>query len=401
MATDFNETPGAARYKKSSGPSVAQLLKNPIVKLAAVVVIGGGVAFAAMQYMSKPPKEEQSVLPMAVETAAPTATTEVTAEYRSAVQQLDEQRAAEASGRGESALPTPMQNPVAAPTVDAEVVARGNSDPLRDFESIISSSRTNAGPASPLPQASQPAVSPEAIQALTRTMRTQIDQLISQWNPVQMNVVTGAQDRRPPQSASQNNDQQAEEVDAKVIVPAGSVYYGQMLMEANSDIPGPIMAQVLTGPFAGGRAIGTFETYRNHLAIRFKTIAIRNKQFQVDILALDPNTTLGGVVTEVDPRYFSRVLLPAAAAFIKAYGDTIAEPASTTTVDSGSGSSVTTNNQEKNDSRDAMYKGMSEAASRVGSFVDQEAASIKRLVRVAVGTPVGLFFVSPVKDEAR
>lgn len=403
MATDFNETPGAARYKKSGGGSAGALWKNPIFKLVAVIIVGGGAAFAGMQFLSEPSKEERSVLPVAQGPTAATTTTEITPEYQRAVQQLDEQRAEAARGQGVSAIPTPMQNPVAAPIVDDQVMTNNTEDPLRDFENIISNS-TNARDRSapqPIPQPVAPAVSPEAVQALTRTMRTQMDQLMGQWAPVSMQQVSGAPPRQNDSatgnSAAYRGDEAA--TDGRLIVPAGSVYYAQMLMEANSDIPGPIMAQVLTGPFAGGRAIGTFETYRDHLAIRFKTVAIRNRQFTVDILALDPDTTLGGVVTEVDPRYFSRVLMPAAAAFIKAYGETLSEPASTTTVTGGTGTSVTTNEQEENDSRDAMYAGIGEAADRVGRYVDEEASSIKRLVRVAVGTPIGLFFVSAVRDN--
>lgn len=403
MATDFNETPGAARYKKpgGGGGSAGQLLKNPIFKLLAVLIVGGGAAFAGMQFLSKPSEQARSVLPVADAPTTAATTTEITPAYQQAVQQLDQQRAELARGRGESALPTPMQNPVAAPTVDSEVMAESATDPLRDFENIIANSRNTGAPSPVQPvQPMQPAVSPEAVQALTRTMRMQMDQLMGQWAPVNMQQVSGSQPPRTTENqGGYGSGSGAGTDDGRLIVQAGSVYYGQMLMEANSDVPGPIMAQVLTGPFAGGRAIGTFETYRNHLAIRFKTIAIRNQQFTVDILALDPDTTLGGVVTEVDPRYFSRVLMPAAAAFVKAYGETISEPTSTTSVSGSGGTSVTTNNQDKNSSRDAMYAGMGEAFDRVGTFVDEEAASIKRLVRVAVGTPIGLFFVSAVKEN--
>lgn len=407
MATDFNETPGAARYKKTGGSSLGQMWKNPIFKLVSFVIIGGGVAFAGMQFLSKPPKEAETVLPTVQSTATASPTTEVTPEYQRAVQQLDEQRAAGARDRGVSAIPTPMQNPVAAPTVDVDATTQGVADPLRDFENIISNGRNTAdtNQVTAVPQPAAPPVSPEAMQALTKTMRQQMDALMGQWGPVPMQVVVSTSSSRERASTDNSSDRGGSagnnNVEPRLIIQAGSVYYGQMLMEANSDIPGPVMAQILTGPFAGGRAIGSFETYRNHLAIHFKTVAIRNRQFTVDILALDPDTTLGGVVTEVDPRYFSRVLLPAAAAFVKAFGETISTPPSTTTVTGSGGSSITTNEGNDPTTKDALYAGMGEAADRVGDFVDQEGASIKRLVRVAVGTPVGLFFVSPVTDEGQ
>lgn len=403
MATDFNETPGAARYRKSGdSSSLGSLMKNPIFKLMAIVVVGGGVAMAAVTFLSGPSQSQRSAISPGAETVQTSASeTEVTQEYDLAIKQEDQARAEQARGRGESAMPMPTQSQIANPTMDNRVTSQEANDPLKDFENMISANQTAPNPnpptvAAPTPQ---PTISPEALNQASRNLRGQMDMLVRQWEPTGMTSVS-VTDNEAAASASQSAaSEKSEAEEGRTIINAGQVYYAQMLMEANSDVPGPIMAQILTGPLAGGRAIGTFQTFRNHLVIRFTTVAIRGDQLQTDILALDPDTTLGGVVTEVDPRYFTRVVLPAAAAFIKAYGDAISEPDSTTTV---TADGISTSSQSGgNSSKDAMYKGASEAANRVGEFVDEEAAATKRLVRVAVGTPIGLFFVSPVKETVK
>ncbi len=403
MATDFNETPGAARYRKSGdSSSLGSLMKNPIFKLMAIVVVGGGVAMAAVTFLSGPSQNQRSAIsPGAEAVQVKSNETEVTQEYLLANQQEDQTRAEQAKGRGESAMPMPTQSQVANPTMDNRVTAQEVNDPLKDFENMISANQavTNPAPTPAVAPTPQPTISPEALNQASRNLRGQMDMLVRQWEPNGMTSVIADNKDEASSSRAAAETQKAEEVEGRTIVNAGQVYYAQMLMEANSDVPGPIMAQILTGPLAGGRAIGTFQTFRNHLVIRFTTVAIRGDQLQVDILALDPDTTLGGVVTEVDPRYFTRVVLPAAAAFITAYGDAISEPDSTTTVSSDG---ISTSSQSGgNSSKDAMYKGVSEAANRVGEFVDEEAAATKRLVRVAVGTPIGLFFVSPVKESVK
>lgn len=407
MSTDFNETPGAARYRKTAGGGAGGLLANPIVKLALVVVVVGGVGFAGMTYMGKRQKVEETNIPVAQTVTATTGDpTEVSPEYLQAVEQLDTERAEQAAARGESAMPTPMAAAVASPDVDVNAGVQDSRDPLRDFESLINQASKptpvkpdRAAVEQPELVETAPVVSPELVQQYSRSYRSQMEILMGQWTPPQMNVVSGGEDIEEAATGGSDDmggGSSSDEGTGRLLVTAGSVYYGQMLMEANSDIPGPVMAQILTGPLAGGRAIGTFETFREHLAIRFKTVILRRKELPVDILALDPDTTLGGVVTQVDHRYFGRVLVPAAAKFISAFGEAISEPESSTTVQSGG---LQTSTQGGNDTKDALYKGMGEAFDKVSEFTEEEGSQIKRLVRVAVGTPIALFFVNKVTDR--
>src|SRR5690606_12018046 len=50
-----------------------------------------------------------------------------------------------------------------------------------------------------------------------------------------------------------------------IIIPAGTIEYAQLVTEANTDAPGPVMAQIASGPLAGARLIGSFQSTDNYL----------------------------------------------------------------------------------------------------------------------------------------
>jgi hypothetical protein len=183
---------------------------------------------------------------------------------------------------------------------------------------------------------------------------------------------------------------------AKVIVNAGTVSYAQLLTEANSDVPGPIMALIVSGPLKGARAIGQFTVSPgyDYLVLTFKLADLKGMDYKIDALALDPDTTLGGMATETDQRYMTRLVLPAAAAFLQGFGSALGQ----------GNSSITTNGdttifqQSSNGFKQGEYDGISAAAQTAGQFFQNQANLVKPLVRVAAGTPMGLFFVDTVID---
>jgi len=407
MSTDFNETPGTSRYRKSS-TSLGDLWRTkPIFKLIVVLIVLGGAGLGANAYFSGSKSVETSRLPTPEATVnTDINSTEVTPQFVKAVREQDEERANEARGTGESAIPTPLQNPVMNPSLDS-VTDEMTADPLREFEESIQS-RVNPTP-QPEPaqqQMAAPAMAPEALQALQRQMQAQMDQISGQWSPPNMTAVTvpykeedvtgnrgGTPGNVPPGSG-----EAVASTPGKTYIPLGAVHYGQMLMEANSDVPGPVMGQILSGPLAGARVVGAFEVFRNHLLIRFNKISFRRKEINADILVLDPNTTLGGIATEVDPRYMTRVILPAASEFLRGIGETLSEDSQTVQIIGTGDTQIVTTSEDKKDIEDAAMNGVEAAFDRVGQFVDEEAAATKRLVRVAVGTPIGLFFVKAVTE---
>ena len=47
----------------------------------------------------------------------------------------------------------------------------------------------------------------------------------------------------------------------------------------------------------------------DYLVLQFTLVNFKGKDYPITAVALDPDTTLGGMATEVNQRYFTRVVL--------------------------------------------------------------------------------------------
>jgi intracellular multiplication protein IcmE len=168
-----------------------------------------------------------------------------------------------------------------------------------------------------------------------------------------------------------------------------------MITEANTDAPGPILAQIVSGPLKGGRMIGTFESTDHYLTLNFKTVVLDGIDFKAEGIAIDPNTTLPGVVTDIDRRYFTRILLPAAADFIEGFTEAIAESGTTTITISGDTTTQTTSNSDKSNDQE-VATGVAKAGEEISEILGDIADDTKPLLRVRAGTPIGILFIKPV-----
>jgi len=316
------------------------------------------------------------------------------------VQQTKEaeaQRAQEAIKNGGSALPTPIGQ-----TANADEL-NGNGqkkDPLVELRTETEHLRQQVTQMQQ--QQQQPPQQPQKEQfddSLAQAMQHQMSQMMDSWTP-----------RGVKEVAVQHEDEKAKEAaaaapasattmppqpPAKVIVPAGTVSYAELLTEANSDVPGAILAQILSGPLSGARAVGQFQVMNDYLVLQFTLADIKGKDYQINALALDPDTTLGGMATEVDERYFSRVILPAAAGFMQGLGQALSQ-GSSSVVTNGTTTIV---QQSGKGFQQGVFLGLAEGAQTMGQFFENQANQTKPLVRVAAGTPMGLFFVSSVTDQ--
>lgn len=180
-----------------------------------------------------------------------------------------------------------------------------------------------------------------------------------------------------------------------ILIPAGTIEYAQLMIEANTDAPGPVMAQIVSGPLRGGRVIGSFQSTDEYLVLSFNMIVIDGINYPVQAVAVDPGTTMPGLITEIDRRYFRRVVLPAAAAFVEGLTDAVSESGSTTIFIDGNTVSQSTSDK---DSRQEVASGIAEAGEALSDILDEEADRTRPMLRVASGTPMGILFVSPVTD---
>ena len=392
--------------------------QRPLFKLM-IIMIAVAVAIAvALGVSSTSPVEKSNLAKVPTMNATPGG--KASPYFLEQNKQAGDQRAEAAFQQGTSALPTPMgQQGTDIPDMRPKEAA----DPLKEFraetERLKNEMKQQQQQSNQqiqimqrqMQQAPKPAQQPEKEDnSLAQAMQKQMGQLMESWNGHSMKVVQGGglseevkkveakasmAEKEGKASLSSLASASPPLVTDGVLVSAGTVNYAQILTEANSDIPGPILAQILSGPLAGGRAVGAFQVQGDYLVIHFNLVTLQKKTYSVNALALDPDTTLGGVATEVDHRYFDRVLLPAAGAFVQAFGQNMGQNPESSTVSNG----VVVTTQARQSMRDAVYAGVGSMGQSVSQFLQQQASATKPLVRVSVGTPLGVFFLTNVSES--
>ncbi len=379
---------------------------QPLVKLLVLMVIVAAVVGVTFSLLSGNSSERKSMTsvgapPHLNEPPGGAASPYVKEQTIMASKQREE----DAQKNGGSAIPTPL---------GGEVI---KDDPLKELKQQIDAltREVNKPKPTPAPTAAQPVQvqQPEQFDdSLARAMQKQMNDLSSSWGSHTLKQVTVSASNPPGASGSApefgaghpvagyppvNGASAVPLTPSKILVPAGTVSYAKLLTQANSDVPGPILAEIVTGPLAGARAVGSFtvaNNYNDYLVLNFSLAELKGKEYVINTLALDPNTNLGGLATEVDERYFDRVLLPAAASFLQGFGGAL----------SNTGSSVTTNgtttivSQGQNGIRQGLYNGASSAANTAGQFFQNQANNTKPLIVVAAGTPMGILFVTSLTD---
>lgn len=400
------DEPFAAEAQTSPRSRLSEALKtNPAFKIFLIIVAVGALASAAMGVFSGgEERDNTSIVRGGASQLTTTPGGEASPAFQQAVQEASRQRAEEAASGGASALPTPLGGQTQITTLDP-VASEVNNDPLAEFRATqIDQQEARDVPVVPQTPSYDPRPQQQVMPAqapldanLIQSMVGKVQQLQAAWQPGPMRVMqvtTVDATPTPGQGATDPNVQYPQQ-EKKILVPAGTINYGQMLVEANSDVPGSVMAKIMSGPFAGGRAIGTFQTTEELLVIRFSMVSVNGKDYPVDILALDPNTTKSGLATEVDPRYWDRVILPAAADFISGFANAFAQADQSVTVQDG----VVITSRAGASLRQAAGEGTARAGERLAEILDEQGQAVRPLVRVAAGTPIGLFFVQSVYED--
>jgi len=185
-----------------------------------------------------------------------------------------------------------------------------------------------------------------------------------------------------------------------ILLPAGTIEYAKLVTEANTDVPGPVLAEIATGPLRGGRLLGTFDSTDNFITLNFNTIVLDGVDYSATAVAIDPDTTLPGMVTDIDKRYFKRVLLPGAAAFVTGFTDAIANSGRTSVTISGDSVTESTSNENLSSDQE-VASGLAEAGEEFGDILDDVADDIEPLLRIRAGTPIGVLFTSAVTENAQ
>lgn len=393
-----------------SGAAGGAWKNNPMVKIGLVVgafaaIIGSIILFGGSEEKAPP-----SVVPSGQsDLKATPGEDKLNDAMVDAYKELNQERQEDAIRTGGSMIPVPIDPPQERVELQSEQAAA--EDPLNVWrrmqeERLRTQQQQQAAVAEdPKKQAAETARN-QAVQSLAQAMSNQMSQILAtkQIRNLKQMTVTDPKLLEEQRKQELLEAQTAGNVDAvpqtvNVIIPAGTVEYAQLLIEANSDVEGPVVALVVTGPYAGSRILGSFEREADYLVISFNVLVKDGISVPVKAIALDPDTTLPALATEVDHRYFQRVILPAAAKFVEGMGSAIAETGGSNTSVSVNDTTVVEDESEEPDTREEFYKGVEEAAGKVSELLDDQASEVETLVIVKAGTPMGILFTLPVTDK--
>ena len=396
--------------KKESGGTLGDLWRdNALFKIG--VIAGGGILFFVLISFLGGSEEQTGSSVVGAGSEIKATPGEASSDtYRTALTEKNEEMIEDAITNQGSVIPVPIDPTEAIISVPEE--EEQEEDPLQRWrrlqEERLERELQQRETAVPVDTGADQQRS-EAIQALAEAMSQQMQSILAT-----QNEITVAQ--RPmtdPDFLEKLREDQFEngefvdgefedgddldlESEPEVLFPAGEIAYAQLLTEANTDAPGPVLAEVMSGPLKGNRVLGSFEAHDEYLTLNFDTIVIDGQSLTIDAVALDPATTLPGMATEVDHRYFKRIVLPAAAAFIEGVSEAVAESGLTTITIQGE---TVAEETEDADTEQEIASGLEEVGEELSEILDEMADDTEVLIRIETGTPFGLLFLEPVLSD--
>lgn len=386
---------------------------NPMVKIGAILVGFAVIVGALILFGGASDRLPSSQVSSPIQVSEAPGTSEISKTMEQSIQDKNMETVEEAVRTGGSAIPIPTQP--SKGTLPVPVEENSDEDPLERWrrmqeerirqQEMLSQTKPQVPDQAPPVDTKTPAVN-----AMSQSMASQMQAILQNQKAsgTSHKKITGVNFLEDLEKKKQANLQQARQASAAVasannaanqveniIVPAGAIEYGQLLMEANTDAPGPIIAQIVSGPLRGGRLLGAFTSTDKYLTLNFSTIVIDGIDYSVEAVAVDPDTTLPGLITDIDNHYFKRIILPMAAEFVSSLADAISESGTTSVYISDS--SVTQSTSDK-DSKQEVATGVSAAGDKLSEILDDEADKAQPTLRVASGTPIGILFVRAVTD---
>lgn len=182
-------------------------------------------------------------------------------------------------------------------------------------------------------------------------------------------------------------------------IPPGTIWFGVLINGLDSDHPGPVLAQLVEGPYRGDKMVGHFTRDKSRLAIQFDELTLKDgTPVTIQAFAVKPDKSLSnGLATSVNHHYLYRYGMLLGSGFLQGFGGAaVMNGANVTMTPYGSPMEMFSG---QNTMANAMY-GIGTAAQAMQS-VAQNAFNTPPTVKVAPNTPVGVFFTgSDIKVPA-
>ncbi len=402
----------------SQKPNLGDTIRQSLVAKLIIVVVVVVVLVVAMKFFGGSViQDQESVIPTGSDvTSVPGSGDEVSPVYTQAVEEQNEADLERAMLVGGSSIPVPTETNdtrLAVPDVEEET-----EDPLHRWRMLqeervereMKAKKSDVAPVTVLNAEKQG----EAIEELAESMSEQMDSILGKvtedHNFTTKTLITysgdgaggvgsGGGDYGDDDSYDASPFSDDSDEDAVVILPAGKIVYGQMLLEANSDIPSVVLAQMVSGPLKGWKLLGKFNLEEDikMLTVDFNAAVHEDgRQYKIKAIMLDPDTSLAAKASDVNNRYLRRIILPAAAKFITGFADAMAETGRTSVTVAGGGSAV--ESEDEATTEQEVATGVADAAQDIGDILD-EMGDVPIQVMLKAGTPIGIFFTETVLES--
>jgi intracellular multiplication protein IcmE len=347
---DFDNENGKGPEGHSEKLSLKEIWENnpalKIVALVVVLVLGLGIYVLFSGEEAAPTKFH--VNPNATQIPGQK---DVDPEYRQQLEEANRKHAEEMANAGQSHIGIPIAVSSGTGLKVPTAPEQPKSDVLEEWKKVAENSRMkaakdavdeeNQAPAPEVVPMVQP-IRPQEVKQdpnLSRHLIEQMREIIGKQGAGKASILTVTKEDSLYTAMKKKEDALASATNAarnaggntagsgatgrsssnKVIIPAGTINYAQLLTQLNSDLPGPVLAQVLSGPFTGGRLIGSLKANDECecMAIEFKEVVKDTVTYKIDAYGVDQNTSLTGIdASSVDHHYFVRYVLPAAASIL-------------------------------------------------------------------------------------
>lgn len=176
-----------------------------------------------------------------------------------------------------------------------------------------------------------------------------------------------------------------------ILAQPGHIAFGELLTAMNSNEPGPVEAEIVSGRFKKAHVLGGFKREKDRLVIQFNEMTWDHQSYAISAYAINAKTARTYVATSVNHHTLARWGSLIAASFLGGVDNALDEANTNETL--GNGYAVVT--QQLTDGEIPLY-----AAGNVGNVLTPILA--KRFdepptVREAQGAPIGLLFMKPVQ----
>jgi len=178
------------------------------------------------------------------------------------------------------------------------------------------------------------------------------------------------------------------------VIAAGTILYAETLTSSSSDLPGPVLVEITTGPFKGSRLVGRFSTAEavDRMVVEFSAMTLPDgTSVPVAAFAVDGVSAETAIASDVNRRYISRYAPILAASFITGYAASAAQPTQQV-VGLGDENSIVT---EPSSERQNLYSGIAAASDAIGQDLIRNAPKGPEVI-LRSGWPLGVMFVEPV-----